>query len=160
MHKHYNIDVLEQITNVNDKMYYRNQQMADKAYVDDNRYRLPPTLPYSMLTGRPRIPDTTNLMPKCGGVLGCYVKKLVNTTGEVDLRLGNVFVIDAVNGVKVTISNAIKDDAELARFWETMKERPELKIMFNQTKDLSPKAIQQVIRIIKAIEDEEDREDG
>lgn len=58
------------------------------------------------------------------------------------------------------ISNAIKDDAELARFWETMKERPELKIMFNQTKDLSPKAIQQVIRIIKAIEDEEDREDG
>ena len=39
-----------------------------------------------------------------------------------------------------------------------MKERPELKLMFKQTKDLSPKAIQQVIRIIKAIEDEEDRE--
>lgn len=55
------------------------------------------------------------------------------------------------------IESALENDKELSNFWRTMKKRPELKLMFKQTKDLSPKAIQQVIRIIKAIEDEEDK---
>ncbi|CAK7069518.1 helix-turn-helix transcriptional regulator [Tissierella sp.] len=58
------------------------------------------------------------------------------------------------------ISEALEDDEELSIFWDDMKERPELKILFKQTRELSPKAIQQVIRIIKAIEDEEDRENN
>lgn len=58
------------------------------------------------------------------------------------------------------ISEVLDGDEELSIFWDDMKERPELKMLFKQTKDLSPKAIQQVIRIIKAIEDEEDRENN
>ncbi|CAK7002877.1 helix-turn-helix transcriptional regulator [Tissierella sp.] len=58
------------------------------------------------------------------------------------------------------ISEVLEDDEELSMFWDEMKERPELKILFKQTRELSPKAIQQVIRIIKAIEDEEDRENN
>lgn len=58
------------------------------------------------------------------------------------------------------ISEVLEGDEELSVFWDDMKERPELKMLFKQTKDLSPKAIQQVIRIIKAIEDEEDRENN
>ena len=56
------------------------------------------------------------------------------------------------------IADAIKDDPELIDFWETLKERPELQLLFKQTKYLTEKDINQVIRIIKAIEDEEERE--
>lgn len=56
------------------------------------------------------------------------------------------------------ISEAIKDDLELLDFWNTLKERPDLQLLFKQTKDLTEKDIYQVLRIIKAIEDEEDRE--
>jgi hypothetical protein len=41
-----------------------------------------------------------------------------------------------------------------------LKEREDLKLLFKQTKDLSPNDIKKIIRIIKAIEDEEDRNDG
>ncbi|QXN67744.1 hypothetical protein [Mycolicibacterium phage J1] len=54
------------------------------------------------------------------------------------------------------ISNAIEDDPELIEFWNELKEREDLQLLFKQTKNLSPKDIKQIIRIIKAIEDEED----
>lgn len=57
------------------------------------------------------------------------------------------------------ISNAVEDDPELIEFWNELKEREDLQLLFKQTKDLSPKGIKQIIRIIKAIEDEEDRFD-
>jgi transcriptional regulator with XRE-family HTH domain len=53
------------------------------------------------------------------------------------------------------ITKAVSDDPELAEFWNELKDREELKLLFKQTKKLSPKAIGQVMRIIKAIEDEE-----
>lgn len=56
------------------------------------------------------------------------------------------------------IATSLGDDAELSDFWNNLKEREDLQLLFKQTKNLSPKGIQQVIRIIKAIEDEEDRE--
>lgn len=56
------------------------------------------------------------------------------------------------------ISNAIEDDPELRDFWNELREREDLQLLFKQTKDLSPKGIKQIIRIIKAIEDEESRE--
>jgi transcriptional regulator with XRE-family HTH domain len=56
------------------------------------------------------------------------------------------------------ITDAVSDDPELAEFWEQMKNRETLKILFKQTKNLDDKDIKQIIRIIKAIEDEEDRE--
>ncbi len=55
------------------------------------------------------------------------------------------------------ISDAVSDDPELAEFWNELKEREDLQLFFKQTKDLSPKAIKQVMRIIKAIEDEESK---
>ncbi|MDI3311603.1 MAG: XRE family transcriptional regulator, partial [Thermoanaerobacterium sp.] len=56
------------------------------------------------------------------------------------------------------ITDAVSDDPELAEFWNELKEREDLKLLFKQTKKLSPKAIRQVMRIIKAIEDEESGE--
>lgn len=58
------------------------------------------------------------------------------------------------------ISNAVEGDPELNEFWDKLKEREDLQLLFKQTKDISPKGIKQIIRIIKAIEDEEDREDS
>lgn len=56
------------------------------------------------------------------------------------------------------ISDALEEDEELLEFWNELKEREELQLLFKQTRALDKKTIQQVIRIIKAIEDEESRE--
>ena len=56
------------------------------------------------------------------------------------------------------ISDAVKNDPELCEFWDMLKDREDLQILFKQTKKLDSKGIQQIIRIIKAIEDEEDNE--
>lgn len=56
------------------------------------------------------------------------------------------------------ISSAVKEDPELAYFWNTLREREDLKLLFKQTRNLAPKEIQQIIRIIKAIEDDEANE--
>lgn len=54
------------------------------------------------------------------------------------------------------ISSALSDDPELLEFWSELKKRPELQILFKQTRELSDKDIRWLIRIIKTIEDEED----
>ena len=54
------------------------------------------------------------------------------------------------------ISESIKDDKELLEFWEVLKEREDLQLLFKQTKQMTEKDIRQIIKIIKAIEDEED----
>ncbi|MCQ4921874.1 helix-turn-helix domain-containing protein [Tissierella carlieri] len=79
--------------------------------------------------------------------------KLIANSLEVD-----VSILLGENNSTIKISNILKDDKELLDFWNILKEREDLQLLFKQTKDLSPKGIQQVIRIIKAIEDEEDRE--
>jgi len=43
-------------------------------------------------------------------------------------------------------------------FWEELKERDNLQLLFKQARNLSDKDIKQVIKIIKAIEDEEANE--
>lgn len=53
------------------------------------------------------------------------------------------------------IKAAISDDPELMEFWEELQKRDELQLLFKQTKDLDKEGIHQIIRIIKAIEDEE-----
>lgn len=55
------------------------------------------------------------------------------------------------------ITSSLSEDKELLEFWNDLKEREELKLLFKQTRELDKKTIQQVIRIIKAIEDEEGR---
>ncbi|MGB9780652.1 helix-turn-helix domain-containing protein [Caldanaerobacter sp.] len=56
------------------------------------------------------------------------------------------------------ITEAVEDDPELLEFWNELKQREDLKLLFKQTRKLSPKDIKQVIRIIKAIEEEESNE--
>lgn len=53
------------------------------------------------------------------------------------------------------IKNAISDDKELQETWEQISQRENLQLLFKQTKDLDDSTIKQIIRIIKAIEDEE-----
>lgn len=58
------------------------------------------------------------------------------------------------------ITTYVNDDPELSEFWNTLKEREDLKLLFKQTKKLAPNDVKKIMRIIKAIEDEEDRNDG
>lgn len=74
---------------------------------------------------------------------------------SVDYLLGRTDVYNPTD----EITEAVSDDPELLEFWNELKEREDLKLLFKQTKKLSPKDIKQIIRIIKAIEDEENKED-
>lgn len=53
------------------------------------------------------------------------------------------------------ITESLSDDPELLEFWNDLKEREDLRLFFKQTRELSPSDIKKVMRIIKAIEDEE-----
>lgn len=57
---------------------------------------------------------------------------------------------------KEVISRALVDDPELYNFWKKLSEREDLQLLFKQTRNMDPKDIRTIIRIIKAIEDEED----
>lgn len=56
------------------------------------------------------------------------------------------------------ITDALTDDPELYGFWQEMKDREELQLLFKQVRTLTKLDIKQLIRMIKAIEDEEDKE--
>ena len=58
------------------------------------------------------------------------------------------------------IKKALSEDEELLEFWEELKDREDLQLMFKQTKDLSPDTIQQIISIIKTFEKEQDDANG
>ncbi|MZP31356.1 helix-turn-helix domain-containing protein [Heliobacterium undosum] len=58
-----------------------------------------------------------------------------------------------------TIEAALTDDPELLNFFAELKEREDLQLLFKQVRPLSPDGIKKIIRIIKAIEDEEAQED-
>ncbi|MBB6218222.1 transcriptional regulator with XRE-family HTH domain [Anaerosolibacter carboniphilus] len=73
---------------------------------------------------------------------------------SVDFLLGQADIRNSADHIKY----AVKDDKELAEFWDAMKERESLQILFKQAKNLDDKDIKQMIRIIKAIEDEESNE--
>ncbi|MGM0410523.1 MAG: helix-turn-helix domain-containing protein [Bacillota bacterium] len=97
------------------------------------------------------------------GAVGLYERgerkidyKTINKLADIfgvssDYLLGRV---DNEEPVK-TISNAISDNPELYKFWKELSQRKDLQLLFKQTKDLSSKDIKTIIRIIKAIEDEE-----
>ena len=48
------------------------------------------------------------------------------------------------------------EEAELLDFWQVLKEREDLFLLFKQVRELDSADIKRVIRIIKAIEDEEE----
>jgi len=55
------------------------------------------------------------------------------------------------------IVEAIQDDKELLEFWEELSKREDLKLLFKQVRPLDSDSIRRIIRVIKAIEDEEQR---
>ena len=64
---------------------------------------------------------------------------------------------NANNSSKQQITDMLKnDDQELLEFWNTLKEREDLFLLFKQVRGLDKDDIKRVIRIIKAIEDEEE----
>lgn len=74
---------------------------------------------------------------------------------SVDFLLGRT---EEPRPVESLIESALSDDQELMPFWFELKKRPDLQILFKQTKDMSPESIRRIVKIIKAIEDEEETE--
>lgn len=58
------------------------------------------------------------------------------------------------------IADSLSDDPELLEFWDELREREDLQLLFKQTKEMSPEDVKKIIRIIKAIEDEEAADDS
>lgn len=80
------------------------------------------------------------------------LQKLANYFNvSVDYLLGNSKERSSAEKIK----KAISDDGELQEVWEQISQRENLQLLFKQTKDLDDSTIKQIIRIIKAIEDEE-----
>lgn len=70
---------------------------------------------------------------------------------SVDYLLGSTNEKSSADKIK----KALTDDPELSDAWEKISQREDLQLLFKQTKDMDESSIRQVIRIIKAIEDEE-----
>jgi len=90
-----------------------------------------------------RDPDTETLRK---------IAEFFNVT--VDFLLGRTDIRNPEEKIK----QAISDDPELLEFWEVLSQRDDLQLLFKQTKDISPRGIKRIIRIIKAIEEEEEQE--
>ncbi|MCW2277770.1 helix-turn-helix domain-containing protein [Heliophilum fasciatum] len=56
------------------------------------------------------------------------------------------------------IKQAIGDDKELLSFFEELRTRDDLQLLFKQVRPMSPGDIKKIVRVIKAIEDEETQE--
>lgn len=95
--------------------------------------------------------------------VGLYEQGKRNVDNDTLLKLSEIFNVSAdyllgntdIKAPVDKISSALSDDPDLLAFWNTLKEREDLRILFKQTKDMSPRAIRQVIQIIKIIESKE-----
>jgi transcriptional regulator with XRE-family HTH domain len=71
--------------------------------------------------------------------------------------------VEEITDAHQRIEDALADDPDaedLLNFWMELKEREDLFLLFKQVRPLSDDSIRRVIRVIKAIEDEEAREFG
>lgn len=59
---------------------------------------------------------------------------------------------------KERMTSALADDPELLEFFEDLSKRDALKILLRQTKDLEDTSIKFIIKVVKAVQDEEDTE--
>lgn len=57
------------------------------------------------------------------------------------------------------IEYVISDEPDLLEFWQELKQREDLQLLFKQVKPLSEESIKRIIRYIKMVEDEESRRD-
>lgn len=88
-----------------------------------------------------------------------YETKGVEPSHEILIELANIFncSIDYLLGnakercTVDDITSTLSSDPELANFWNNLLKRKDLQLLYKQTRNLSPKAVKQVIAIIKAI---------
>ncbi|MTV47724.1 helix-turn-helix domain-containing protein [Heliobacillus mobilis] len=93
-----------------------------------------------------RSPDATTL-----GLLADFFSVSVDyLLGRTDIPSPKQAVLD--------IERALSDDTELALFFNELKDRDDLQLLFKQVRPMSPEDIKKIIRVIKAIEDEEAQE--
>lgn len=82
------------------------------------------------------------------------LERLANYFGvSVDYLLGRTKERSSADKIK----SALADDPELAGTWDKLSKRKDLQLLFKQTKDMSPEGVKQIIRVIKAIENEEEK---
>ncbi len=96
-----------------------------------------------------RTPDA-DMLHRLASFFNCSIDYLL---GRTDIRtpINN----DTNTTAAAKISAALHEDPELLDFWVQMAEREDLQLMFKQVRDLSPETIRKLVRVIKAIEDEE-----
>lgn len=92
-----------------------------------------------------------------------YENGLRQPDNETLINMSNFFnvSVDYLLGISNTrndserITDILQNNPELQELWDKLKERPDLQLLFKQVKDVDSKGIQQIIRIIKAIEENE-----
>ncbi|NLJ83907.1 MAG: helix-turn-helix transcriptional regulator [Halanaerobiaceae bacterium] len=70
---------------------------------------------------------------------------------SIDYLLGRTNERSTVDDIKGKLAS----DPEIADFWDNLLKREDLQELYRETKNLSPKAIRQIIRIIKAMDFDE-----
>ena len=53
------------------------------------------------------------------------------------------------------IAQALATDVDLAAFWQQIRQRNSLKLLFQQVRDLDDDSIKRIMRVVRAIEEEE-----
>jgi len=96
-----------------------------------------------------RIPDAY-ILQRLAEIFDCSIDYLL---GRSNIRNGSISA--ALNKV----NSALSDDPELLQFWDQLIQRPDLKLLMRQVRDMPPKEVKRIIRLIKAVEDEEAAED-
>lgn len=107
---------------------------------------------YELEKGKKRLND--ELLMKLAGLYNVSTDYLLGRTD--DPRPIDQITLEA----QKRIEEALEGDEELLAFWQELKEREDLQLLFKQTRPLSPLSIRKIIKIIKAIEDEEAMEDS
>lgn len=96
-----------------------------------------------------RIPDAY-ILQRLAEIFDCSIDYLL---GRSNIRNGSISA--ALNKV----NSALSDDPELLSFWQELSKRDDLKMLMRQVRDLPPKEVKRIIRLIKAVEDEEAAEE-
>jgi len=71
---------------------------------------------------------------------------------SIDWLLGHTDIKETPEKI---VEAAVQNDPDLKEFWKGLRNRDDLKEFFKQMMKLSPENIRRAIRVIKAIEDEE-----
>ena len=66
---------------------------------------------------------------------------------------------ESISATLNKVNSALTSGPELLSFWQELSKRDDLKMLMRQVRDLPPKEVKRIIRLIKAVEDEEAAEE-